>query len=350
MKIISTNICVLIPAYSPSHALVELVERIVSQCNCRVVIVNDGSPDETIKYFDAVGEMAGVEVVCHATNLGKGAALKTGFNHILCGYPEMAGIVTADADGQHLVDDIFKVVSALQDSSDQLILGIRNWDKGTPLRSRFGNIVTKYVFWFLTGINLRDTQTGLRGIPAEFARHLLKIRSAGYEFELDMLIASKACHVPISCVDIKTVYFDDNRGSHFNPIWDSMKIYFVFLRFVSISLMTALIDFVIFTTLVFFGHGVAVAMSGSRLFAGLFQFTLSKRLVFRHRGEFLWSITKFFSLVLGTGLFSFSLIEVFTTRLGMPVIASKIFAEGLLFLASFTIQREFVFRKLIRRN
>ena len=157
-------------------------------------------------------------------------------------FPDLVGVVTGDADGQHHPDDIEAVARRLEQHPDSLVLGSRSFGKDVPLRSRFGNIATRKIMHALLGQKLTDTQTGLRGIPATLLPKLLRTESTGYEFELDVLIAAHQLEIPMLEEPIRTIYEEGNKSSHFNPIVDSMKIYFVLLRFGSVSAMTALID------------------------------------------------------------------------------------------------------------
>ena len=115
-----------------------------------------------------------------------------------------------------------------------------------PLRSRFGNVVTRNLVRAVIGQRMSDTQTGLRGVPSALATELLRLPAAGYEFELDMLVLAKHLAMSVREVPIATVYLDGNVSSHFNPVRDSMKIYFVLFRFALLSLATAVVDNVVF--------------------------------------------------------------------------------------------------------
>src|SRR5271166_2283785 len=96
----ANRLAVLIPAYRPSESLLGVVRALVEKPFPRIVVVDDGSGPDFRDLFDRVAELPGVELLRHATNLGTGAALKTGLNHALCRYPDLAGVVTADADGR----------------------------------------------------------------------------------------------------------------------------------------------------------------------------------------------------------------------------------------------------------
>lgn len=195
----------------------------------RFLIVDDGSGPEFTPVFDAVRRHPDVTLVTHAQNQGKGAALKTGFRHVLAEMPDIRGIVTADADGQHAPTDIMALAKVLREHPDHAVIGARVFDPTTPLRSKFGNELTRGVFRLFTGKAVKDTQTGLRGYPISLCRRLLDSSLTGYEFELEALIIA-AREYPVREVPIQTIYIEGNKSSHFNPIKDSARIYSVFFR------------------------------------------------------------------------------------------------------------------------
>src|SRR5665213_1880822 len=123
---------VVIPAYNPGPALYTLVQEIRALADFPVVVVDDGSQPQYQPLFGSL-ETAGVTVLRHAANRGKGAALKTGCMH--CKAAEALGVVTADADGQHCPADIIRVARAgAENSARKVILGVRRFGKGVPLR------------------------------------------------------------------------------------------------------------------------------------------------------------------------------------------------------------------------
>ncbi len=78
--------------------------------------------------------------------------------------PEVAGVVTADSDGQHSVEAICNIKETLLQMPDHLVLGVRDFGKeGIPWKSRFGNNLTEKVFAYLSGVHVSDTQTGSGG-------------------------------------------------------------------------------------------------------------------------------------------------------------------------------------------
>lgn len=218
------DIAVLIPAYQPEARLADLVSALKTDFS-RILVVDDGSSEGR----DVFSRLAGLSVPVerHACNRGKGAALKTGFDAIMRMWPTISGIVTADADGQHLPKDILGVAKKLKEDAangiERLVVGARRVGKGAPFKSRFANAWTRAVFRFMSGYPLSDTQTGLRGIPATLVPRVAAIGGDRYEFEILMLMDA-AAHpsLPVE-IPIETVYLDGNKSSHFRPFADSLS-------------------------------------------------------------------------------------------------------------------------------
>jgi glycosyltransferase involved in cell wall biosynthesis len=333
---------VLIPAYRPSAALVDLVSDLSAR-DMPILLVDDGSGPHFREIFDQASRFPGVQILRHAVNLGKGAALKTGINHALCFFPGLIGIVTADADGQHHPEDIVRVAAGLRQHPGALVLGSRTFDAAVPLRSRFGNLLTRKLTATLIGARLQDTQTGLRGIPASLAARLLPIDSRGYEFELEMLIAARQSGVPLVEIPIRTIYLPGNQSSHFNPLTDSMKIYFVLLRFSSVSLMAALLDNLIFYLVWKRSGHILGAQVAARLVSVVFYYSMVRARVFASREAHRVLLPKFLLLVVSSGTASYLGIHYLTTQLNVTAMPAKLFVETLLFFVNFTVQRLFIF-------
>jgi len=227
----SARAVIVIPAYQPTAALADLVADVSANAARPIVVVDDGSSTERQPVFARVAACPSVVVIRHAVNLGKGQALKTAFNHFLLhAPPDAVGVVTADADGQHLAADVRRVVERLEQSPSTLVLGSRTFTGRVPLRSRVGNVLTRGVFRLLIGRGITDTQTGLRGIPRAFLEELVQLGAGHYEFELEMLVRAAERRLPVEELRIETVYGGVGQ-SHFNPLRDSLRIYFVFFRF-----------------------------------------------------------------------------------------------------------------------
>ena len=226
----SKSIAVLIPAREPEERLIALVQELAVGFGA-VLVVDDGSSDACAAVFEAVARIDGVHMLRHAVSLGKGRALKTGINYFLNELPECTGLVTADADGQHTVADIVRVANGLQSANGRMVLGSRQFAKGVPLRSKFGNVLTRRIFRFATGTKLGDTQTGLRAFPRHLLPELLLLDGERYEYEMSVLAHICRDGKRLIEVPIEAIYIDGNKSSHFDPIRDSMCIYSVLLRF-----------------------------------------------------------------------------------------------------------------------
>jgi glycosyltransferase involved in cell wall biosynthesis len=336
---------IIIPAYQPGQELVKLIEELVFDPQQKIIVVDDGSTGRSRDIFDHLSRHSKqVEILHHAVNLGKGQALKTAFNHFLVRYAtDHPGVVTADADGQHVTEDILQVCSALEKHPQAICLGSRILDADVPFKRRVGNKLTIQIFKLVTGVRLMDTQTGLRGIPTAFLSELLHSAETGYDFELDMLIRAARQGFQFLEIPIQTIYMEGNRGSHFNYFRDSFKIYFVFLRFSMLSLATAAIDYLVFVIAFWFLHNILIGIILARLVAGTFQFTLGKIWVFKSSNKAIGEVVKYIALVFGLMVLSYGLITPMVTYLNLSPYISKVIAEGSIFLLSFAAQNILVY-------
>ena len=339
------GVAALIPAYNPSQALVSIVSELSPVHFGAIIVINDGSDPSCDPIFDRLANMERVTILKHAVNMGKGAALKTGLNHIYCNYADIVGVVTIDADGQHLPEDAALVAETVFSNREDLVIGVRKFDGSVPLRSRIGNNITRYFFKLLMGKKLTDTQSGLRGIPRSFIRGLLKIDSNGYEFELDMLLACKYTGRKIIEQPISTVYIEGNKSSHFNPFIDSMKIYFVLFRFTLASLLSAAIDYAIFFIVYNLSSSILASQASARAISMIFNYSAVKRAVFYSEQRRSQTFPKYLCLVVLSGSVSYFFIEMLTLYSPLSVTVSKFSVESVIFLANFAIQRDFIFAK-----
>lgn len=222
------KIAVLIPALNPDEKLLKLVAALKQKFST-IVVVNDGST--TGRAIFEVLRHEGVSVLDHLINKGKGAALKTGIGWIRDRCPNVQGVVTADSDGQHREEDIARIAGAISGAGDSIVLGVRAFRGEVPFRSRLGNLATRRLFRLLTGLAIKDTQTGLRGIPRDMFDRMLRIGGDKYEYEMRVLADCKHHAKPPLQIDIDTVYLDGNASSHFSPIRDSIKIWVALIKY-----------------------------------------------------------------------------------------------------------------------
>ena len=335
---------VLVPAWDPNRSMISLVASLLELGFGAIIVVNDGSSPASDEIFAQLQPLDRVHILRHAINLGKGRALKNGINYFLGELPAFDVLITADADGQHTPADIARVATAALEQSTRIVLGSRGFVKDVPLRSRIGNGLTRHIFAFVTGTKLADTQTGLRAFPRTILPSLMALEGERYEYEMTVL--AHICRTgarPIE-VPIETVYIDGNRSSHFDPIRDSMRIYFVLARFFLSSIIAAGIDFLGFTATFALTGNILVAIIVGRL-DSLVNFALNKKFVFHSRTSIVGSLWRYYLTVAAIAALSYGLIWTLSRRLHWNVFVSKVIVDVLLSLVSFSVQRTFVFRK-----
>lgn len=340
---------ILIPAYNPDQALIKLVQDLRRVGFIHVIVVNDGSKDASRSVFDEVNK-EGVIVLEHGQNVGKGAALKTGIRFVIESYPATFGVITVDADGQHLPDDVLRIYEEGIKLPHHLIMGCRDFSaKDIPLRSRFGNQVTRFVMRLGSGIRLKDTQTGLRAIPIRYAEQLIEVPGNRYEFEMNMLTFTKRLQVPIHQTSIQTVYMDENASSHFRPIIDSILIYRTFLAYSLSSVASFLLDIGVYAMLVFLLNPwfetthLIVATVIARIMSSLFNYYVNRKVVFQSTAR--RSMVKYFGLVgLQMGL-SASLVFLLFLLFRDGEVLIKVAVDSGLFVLSYYIQKKWIFKR-----
>lgn len=346
---------IIIPAYEPDERLLELARNIASSRLSTIIIVNDGSVKEYDHIFSEAKRILGDRCIYleHENNRGKGAALKTAFSYVMEKYPDAIGVVTADSDGQHTVGCIERVANKLADNTDALILGTRCFEgNDIPWKSRMGNNITKIVVKYVAGMDLSDTQTGLRGIPFSFLEDYVKISGDRFEYEMKMLLETYGKHQIIE-VPILTVYDSkDNHVTHFNPFLDSVRIYKVlgirFVYYIFSALSSSIIDLSLFAVLCSFLRGqhsyVVIATIISRIISATYNCGINYKVVFKSETKFGIALIKYACLAVVQMSISAVLVSVFVSVLvSVPEVIIKAIVDMLLFFVSYKIQQKFVF-------
>ena len=225
------NVTIIVPSLDPDEKLMQVVEGLLAEGFTDIVLVNDGSHDDHLAPFREAAEHPEVTVLNHEVNKGKGRAMKTAFAWCIQNRPDIDGVVTVDGDNQHRPADVRRCAEAMLAAPDKVWLGVRDFSlEQVPLRSRFGNTVTRNVVWLACGSRITDTQTGLRAIAARHLPLMCEIEGERYEYETQMLLDLRGTGVGVGEVVIDTVYIDENQTSHFNTLRDSWKIYRIILR------------------------------------------------------------------------------------------------------------------------
>ncbi|MBO5851015.1 MAG: glycosyltransferase family 2 protein, partial [Clostridia bacterium] len=242
---------VIIPCYEPPFVVTDYVKELTSNENVEVVAVNDGSNKDFDRVFEALKTIKNCTVISYEVNQGKGHALKVALEYCKNNYSLLDNFVTADCDGQHAIKDVFACAKSANENKKSLILGCRDFSlPQVPKRSKVGNLSTRRMFSFLYGINISDTQTGLRAFNYGLIDDLLKVKGERFEYEMSMLIQMPRNNYNIVEVPIDTVYEkkqdDVNTRSHFKTFEDSVKVWGVLLgnmaNFIIAGLIGTLID------------------------------------------------------------------------------------------------------------
>lgn len=344
------KVCAVVPSLNPNRALVDVVSGLLEHGAAAVVVVNDGSDPAFAPLFDEAAALSPrVHVLAHAVNMGKGQALKSAFNHILVSGMDCEVVVTVDADGQHLPVDAMSLAAKVVPAAPALHIGCRDFGPGVPLRSRFGNLMTRQVVRMLMGLSTTDTQSGLRAFPLSMLDGFLRIRSSGYDYELDMLLGCHENGVTILETPITTIYEPGNPTSHFNPLLDSFRIYFVFFRYTGVSLASFVLDYLVFSlAMLVFGGAAWATHLVVRLFTSGVNFYWNRKHVFKSKGELKAESLRYLTSMLYVLFASTCLLYFFSEVLGVNSFVAKPVAEVITFLISFVLLRNWVFRR--KRN
>lgn len=336
---------ILIPSYEPNEKLIDLVEQLKELTKIPIIVVNDGSGKKYSMIFEKL-KNKGITVLEHETNKGKGAAIKTGIKYLIENNEEQ-GCVCADSDGQHTAKDILRICEELEKGKEDIILGVRNFKKEKiPFRSKFGNNMSKILFYAMTGEKISDTQTGLRGYSSKIFEWLLKIDGNRYEYEFNILLNMKEENIVYTQMDIETIYENKNESSHFRVIRDSILIYKPVCKFLISSILSAAIDFVL---LIIFQHifeNLLISVISSRSISSIFNFILNKNYVFnkKENKNAIKMAGKYFSLVIVIMIFNYLILNVLNTVIGINLVISKIITEIILYSFSFIAQKRVVFK------
>lgn len=242
------DVVVLIPVYDPDVHIMENFDNKLKKKFSNIVFVDDGCNPEYDDFWNKLKK--DYPVVVHTINYGKGRGIKNGLNYIIENYPDVKCIVTADCDGQHAVEDIEKCAKASLENQNALILGVRDFDqKDVPKKSMLGNKITRNILKLFLGIKVSDTQTGLRAMSREVALDLIQEVGERYEYETNVLMATKSKNIAIEEVGIQTIYIEDNRTSHYHPVKDSVRIYKLFSKIFLICFTAFIFECILFSWL-----------------------------------------------------------------------------------------------------
>ena len=366
-----SKISVVLPSLDPDEKLTAVIDGLLEYGFTDIILVNDGSKPENLHYFeDNAAAHPEIHLLHHPVNRGKGAALKTAFTWFLENRPDGLGVVTVDGDNQHHPEDTRACSERLLETG-KLILGVRDFSlPHVPERSRKGNRITSAVFKIFCGMEISDTQTGLRAIPRKDLEILNKVWGDRFEYETNMLLALKENGIPFDEVKIRTVYIEENKSSHFRVIQDSWRIYKLilghFFKYTASSLLSSLVDTALYTVMNLLCKDVltgfvmtAIPFLVARVVSSVLNFYMNKRLVFHSKGSTAKEFLKYLLVALPTAgaqvLLTHGTYLLFGITEAQTGIRTFIYVCVMtaLFFLSYSLQERWVFlpkKKIIRKE
>jgi glycosyltransferase involved in cell wall biosynthesis len=215
---------VVVPAFDAERTIGGVLLDLRRELGEPILVVDDGSRDGTAEAARA----GGAEVVRHARNRGKGAAIATGLREARQRGADV--VLTVDADGQHPASSAREVLFASPDPH-ALVLGVRDLaGEGAPRANRFSNGISNYFLSIFARQPLADTQCGLRRYPVNETL-ALGARAEGYAFEAEVLLRAARRGLPIVQRGVHVVYPPEKeRVTHFHSVKDPIRIIFTVLR------------------------------------------------------------------------------------------------------------------------
>lgn len=201
------RIVALIPAYQEAPRIGAVVSA--ARRHVPVTVVDDGSTDNTAD----VARLAGAEVLVQTPNQGKGAALRTGFRHLLATGADAA--LTLDADGQHDPADIPAFLASHEQAAADLIVGRRDFRRMPAVR-RLSNVLGGVALSWAVGSEVPDNQSGFRMVGRQLMDAMLDSRESGFEFEVEMIAVCIAEGLTLRWLPIRTIYAGE--PSHIRPL------------------------------------------------------------------------------------------------------------------------------------
>jgi len=217
------KICLLLPAYNEANAIGDIISESLMFVES-VIVVDDGSSDDTFR----IAEKLGAVVLKHKSNLGKGMALRTGFEYALKEGYDL--IFTVDADGQHEPGDIPRFLEKLRRDNPDILIGARTIERwNMPLHRRLNNRLISTVGSWFCGQKVVDFQSGFRLIKSEVLRSVT-LETKRYETESELLIKAGRLGFRIDTLPIRTIY--NGEVSNIKPL----REIFLFTRMLCKSL------------------------------------------------------------------------------------------------------------------
>ena len=304
----NNNCVILIPALDPPEIFLSYIDELIQVGFKDILVVDDGSHQK--KIFEKIGSLPQVTVLTHPENYGKGRALRTGLAYYKdhYSYDEYCGVITADSDGQHLVDDVLKISKSLAKREDK--------------------------------------------IPNPLIDLSLSIPGDRFQYETAVLIETGKVS-GFEEIKIQTVYYDENKGTHFNPVKDSIQIFNLllgtFFRYIFVSLSSFVVDILLFalgTKLLFPALSVRIPLSTAfaRIISGAYNYAMNRKIVFKSDRSVVSSGFSYLMLCIIQCAVSAGLVTAICYLLPLDEVPVKAVVDTCLFFVNYKIQKNYIFK------
>ena len=217
---------VILPAYNEETRIQPVIEEIARR-GYKMVIVNDGSSDNTLKVIMESQRKypKSIYIYSHIINRGVGVAMQTGFDAVVRYNPKY--VVNMDSDGQHSVDDLENVLKPLVTGEAQAVIGVRPLED-MPLSRNFANAVMNFLTKIFYKVDVSDSQTGFRAITNE-ALKKININARGYLISSEFIREVNDNDIPFAEVPIETIYTPETQAKGTNIV-EAFKILVQMIR------------------------------------------------------------------------------------------------------------------------
>ncbi len=235
----SNDFAIIIPVYNHARKIREVIEQAKS-LNMPIFVIDDGSTDETGKIINSIQQ---ITVLRHNENLGKGAALISGFT---AAAKISKWAISIDADGQHNPHDALDLIQAIPAGARCLVIGKRQGmvGKNVPWTSRFGREFSNFWVWMAGGSRLTDSQSGFRIYPIPEVLKL-GIKARRFQFEVEIIVKAYQQNIPILEAPVQVIYQGGSeRVSHFRPFLDFMRNSTTFSRLICKRIFKGIFRFI----------------------------------------------------------------------------------------------------------
>lgn len=353
----------IIPALNPTDSFLQLLEmlQLNGVASSNIIVVDDGSREESKYYFDIAKQKYGTEVLQHPENEGKESALKTGFNYVLENFENHHGVVTLHLNGKHSIDTLQRCVNLFYDENEAFVFGTRyyKYPDGQENEDEWAKTYSDSILQAITGLEFKNRKTGMMVLPMTYIDELVQIEGEDESYEVNIALFARNNQIRRIQVLIETVHMDSSEEDISenseqsesqkprNPLLRFFDYNAVFLKYIISAVTTFIIDNGLFTIVLALFMvdtfvGITISTGVARLVSSIVNYLMNRFFVFKGAGD--ESTVKFFALTAVKIVISailVSMINSVVTFIHTTIL--KIIVDGFLFLISYYIQKKYIF-------